>query len=233
MTVRGVLFDFSGTLLRVEPAVRWLAAVLAGSGVELPRAEAAGYAARLERAGALPGGAPPRAVPPHLDRLWWERDCSAEQHRAAYTGLARQVPLPREDLYDALYDRHMTPEAWEPYPDAFEVLGALRDRAVPVAVVSNIGWDLRPVFRGHALDGFVQEYVLSFEHGVQKPDPRLFRTACAALRLEPEEVLMVGDDRRADGGATAVGCAYHPVDHLPVEQRPHGLRPLLDLLGPA
>ena len=30
--------------------------------------------------------------------------------------------------------------------------------------------------------------------------------------------LMVGDDRRADGGAAALGCAVHFVDHLPVDR---------------
>jgi HAD superfamily hydrolase (TIGR01509 family) len=73
--------------------------------------------------------------------------------------------------------------------------------------------------------------VLSYEHGVQKPDPRLFRTACTALGVEPRDVLMVGDDRRADGGAAALGCGVHFVDHLPAAQRPSGLRPVLGLVG--
>lgn len=37
--------------------------------------------------------------------------------------------------------------------------------------------------------------------------------------------------RRADGGAAALGCAVHFVDHLPTDERPHGLRPVLDLVG--
>lgn len=40
---------------------------------------------------------------------------------------------------------------------------------------------------------------------------------------------MVGDDRRADGGAAALGCSVHFVDHLPAAERPDGLRPVLDL----
>jgi hypothetical protein len=44
---------------------------------------------------------------------------------------------------------------------------------------------------------------------------------------------MVGDDRRADGGAAAIGCAVHFVDHLPVDLRPDGLRPVLALLDQA
>ncbi|GAB2729676.1 HAD family hydrolase [Streptomyces bullii] len=226
-----VLFDFSGTLFHIESAESWLRGALAEAGVDLPEAGVTAVAEALTRAGALPGGAQPVQLPGDLAELWLVRDRSAELHRAAYTGAARRVPLPDPALYDALYDRHMTPAAWAPYPDAAEVLRTLRERGVRVGVVSNIGWDLRPVFREHGLDPYVDTYVLSYEHGVQKPDPRLFATACAALDADPRGTLMVGDDRRADGGAAALGCAVHFVDHLPVAHRPDGLRPVLDLVG--
>ncbi|GAA0926547.1 HAD-IA family hydrolase [Pseudonocardia zijingensis] len=230
MAIKGVLFDFSGTLFRIESTRQWLTAVLADTGTEQPGAEVDRLVRELERAGALPGGPPPEAVPAHLAELWATRDESAERHRAAYTGLARKVPLPDPRLYDALYDRHMTPAAWRPYPDAADVLHALQRRGVPVGVISNIGWDLRPIFRAHGLDPAVAAYVLSYEHRIQKPDPELFRRACDALGTDPHDVLMVGDDRTADAGATAVGCAVHFVDHLPVDRRPDGLRPVLALL---
>jgi putative hydrolase of the HAD superfamily len=230
MVIKAVLFDFSGTLLRIESAHSWLRATLAARGETWPRAQLLRCARELDATGALPGGTPPRRVPEHLAALWATRDESAERHRAAYTGLARQVTLPDEDLYDALYDRHMRPAAWRPYPDAGEVLGGLRERGLGVGVVSNIGWDLRPVFREHGLDAAVGGYTLSYEHGVQKPDARLFRAACEQLGRDPGDVLMVGDDRRADGGAAAVGCAVHFVDHLPVDERPAGLRPVLELV---
>ncbi|WP_344631802.1 HAD-IA family hydrolase [Streptomyces glaucosporus] len=228
--MRGVLFDFSGTLLRVEPAETWLRAVLDEAGLVLPRGETARLASALEEAGALPGGAPPRTVPDGLREPWRDRDLGAALHRAAYTGLARRVPLPRPELYDALYDRHMRPEAWRPYPDTAEVLGALRERGVPVAVVSNIGWDLRPVFRAHGLDRHVDAYVLSFEHGLRKPDPGIFRLACDTLGVDPGETLMVGDNPHADAGAAALGCSVHLVDHLPCDRRPDGLLPVLELV---
>ncbi|GAB2971756.1 HAD-IA family hydrolase [Streptomyces pseudoechinosporeus] len=227
-----VLFDFSGTLFRIESAECWLRAVLAEAEVSLPEPELLRAARDLDMVGALPGGAVPSGrVPDELAPVWEIRDKSAELHRAAYTGVSRQVPLPDPALHDALYDRHMTPAAWRPYPDTAEVLGALRERGVAVGVVSNIGWDLRPVFREHGLDPYVDAYVLSYEHGIQKPDPRLFATACDALGVDPRDALMVGDDRRADGGAATLGCAVHFVDHLPVTQRPDGLRPVLDLIG--
>lgn len=230
MAIKGVLFDFSGTLFRIETTQRWLTAVLEETGTALAPAEVAELVQGLERAGALPGGPPPQAVPAHLAELWATRDETPERHRALYTGLARQVELPDPRLYDALYDRHMSPAAWRPYPDAGEVLEALQRQAVRVGVISNIGWDLRPVFRAHGLDAAVDTFVLSYEHGVQKPDPALFRIACEALGVDPHDVLMVGDDRHADAGAAAVGCAVHFVEHLPVERRPDGLRPLLALL---
>ena len=232
MTIKGVLFDFSGTLFRIESTESWLRAVLDEAELTLPDAEFTATAAALDAAGALPGGSnTPVDVPAHLAELVAVRDVDARRHRAAYTGLARQVPLPDERLYDALYDRHMRPDAWLPYPDSVEVVSRLRERGIPVAVVSNIGWDPRPVFVEHGLDAFIDTYVLSYLHGIQKPDPRLFATACEAIGVAPRDALMVGDDRRADGGATALGCAVHFVDHLPVNARPDGLRPVLEVLG--
>ncbi|MGG2463660.1 HAD family hydrolase [Streptomyces sp. RGM 3693] len=245
--IDGVLFDFSGTLLRIEPTESWLRASLAAfhaapgtAPCPLTEAEIAQLAAALEQAGALPGGATPATIPDALTALWDVRDRDAHHHRALYTGLARQVPLPFPELYDSpgatrslydvLYERHRTPEAWLPYPDAAEVLTALHHRGIRTGVLSNIGWDLRPVLRAHGLDHHLTACVLSYEHALQKPDPRLFALACRELGVAPPRVLMVGDDRTADGGATAVGCAYFPVDHLPVHRRPGGLRPVLDLI---
>ncbi|GHE03011.1 HAD family hydrolase [Streptomyces alanosinicus] len=226
-----VLFDFSGTLFRVESTESWLRAALNDTGQALPEPRLKAAAAALEAAGALPGGANPVELPEDLAGLWAVRDKSAELHRAAYTGLTRRVPLPDPGLYDALYERHMDPQAWAPYPDAAEVLRTLRERGIGVAVVSNIGWDLRPVFRAHGLDRYVDAYALSYEHGVQKPDPRLFSVACAALGADPRQVVMVGDSKEADGGAAALGCQVHFVEHLPVTERPDALLPVLDLVG--
>ncbi|WP_448321604.1 HAD family hydrolase [Streptomyces sp. CO7] len=222
-----VLFDFSGTLLRVEPAETWLRAVLREAGTPMAEDEIARTARALEEAGALPGGPAPRELPAELADAWRIRDRTPELHRGVYTGLSRRVALPDPVLHEALYDRHMTPDAWQPYPDTLEVLRELRDRGLRVGVVSNIGWDLRPVFRAHGLDPYVDAYTLSFEHGVQKPEPELFRIALDALDAEAARTLMVGDDRRADGGAAALGCAVRFVDHLPVDRRPDALRGVL------
>ncbi|MFJ6613824.1 HAD family hydrolase [Streptomyces sp. NPDC091289] len=226
MVIKGALFDFSGTLFRIEPVRDWLAAVLREEGVDVAPEDFERYVSGLTAAGALPGGPPPVRVPEELADAMARRDLTAALHREAYTGLARGVALPGPGLYDALYDRHMRPEAWQPYPDAVEVLTGLRRAGIAVGVVSNIGWDLRPVFRAHGLDALVEAYVLSFEHGLQKPAAGLFRIGCSLIGRDPADVVMVGDDRNADGGAAALGCEVRFVDHLPVSERPDGLRSL-------
>jgi len=224
------MFDFSGTLFRVEPAEEWLAAALAEAGVAAEPDEVARWARALEEAGAHPGGPPPRELPAHLRGLWEDRDLTADHHRAAYTALSRLVDLPW-DVHDGLYERHRLPEAWRPYPDAARVLAGLAKLGVPVAVVSNIGWDLRPVFEAHGLAGEVTEFVLSFEHEVQKPDPRIFRIALEALGSAAADTAMVGDSAQADGGAAALGCPFLEVAPLPVAERPDALLEVFDLLS--
>ncbi|MBF9072096.1 HAD-IA family hydrolase [Streptacidiphilus fuscans] len=248
-----VMFDFSGTLFRITSTAEWLAGALEATGIELPAAARDDLAARLERAGALPGGAVPEAVPDDLVPLWNERDLDARRHHDAFTAMSRLAladasltdpsladpsltgldvltahPDRVDELVEVLYQRHMSPAAWRPYPDAEATLKELRRREIPVAVVSNIGWDLRPVFREHGFDELVDAYVLSYEVGAAKPDPAIFQAAFTALGKVPTETLMVGDDAGADGGATALGCAFLEVAPLPVDQRPNGLTVVLD-----
>nr|WSX73198.1 HAD-IA family hydrolase [Streptomyces sp. NBC_00899]WSX80736.1 HAD-IA family hydrolase [Streptomyces sp. NBC_00899] len=230
MKAKGCMFDFSGTVFRIEPCADWLRGALEAAGVEAPDDEIAYWAEQLERFGAQPGGATPAGWRPEAEAAWEQRDLTAELHRHAYRVQSRASGLPW-DIHDVLYDRHMSPAAWRPYPDAAEVLAELRARGVPVAVVSNIGWDLRPVFAAHGLAELVDAFVLSYEFGRQKPDPAIFLAACEALGVAPQDTLMVGDDREADGGAAALGCPVHFVDHLPAAGRPDALRGVLDLLA--
>ncbi|MFI2781194.1 HAD family hydrolase [Streptomyces sp. ALB3] len=115
--------------------------------------------------------------------------------------------------------------ARQPYPDAAEALRELRHHGIAVGVVSNIGWDLRPVFRARpGRSGRRLRALLRTRH--PEAGPRLFGVACALLGRDPSDVLMVGDDRHADAGAGALGCEVLFVDPLPVPERPDGLRVL-------
>lgn len=218
-----VLFDFSGTLFHCESAESWLRAALDQAGIAASDAEVAQWAERLHASGGQPGGHTEVAVPAHLADLWARRDMTAEDHRAAYSALVEAAGLPWSGLADILYDRHLAPEAWDAYPDTLAVLELLRSRRIPVAVVSNIGWDLRTVFKHFGVDHLITDYVLSYEVGVKKPDPGIFELACELVGHAPADVLMVGDNAAADGGATAIGCSFQLVDHVPVVDRPTAL----------
>lgn len=228
---KAVIFDFSGTLFRCEDTVSWLRAALNQAGIQASDDEIAEAAAKLEATGGQPGAHPKIAVPPHLVEQWERRDTTASAHRAAYSALIAQADLPWPGLTDVLYDRHAQPDAWHPYPDTGPALRLLAERAVPVAVVSNIGWDLRPVFRHHNVDAMIRGYLLSFEEGVIKPDPRIFQRACQLLGHDPSDVLMVGDDPVADAGAEAIGCQFRPVPHLPPAKRPRALLDAIEDVG--
>lgn len=66
--------------------------------------------------------------------------------------------------------------------------------------------DLRAVvFVAAGLDRLVDAFVLSFEHGVPKPDLAMFRAALNELGTEPDQTLMVGDRASHDGTAVELG----------------------------
>jgi HAD superfamily hydrolase (TIGR01509 family) len=203
--VDGVLFDFHGTLAQVEDPVAWVRLAAEECGVSLDRGRATGLADRLVTAGRA-GGPPPRRVPPHLADMYADRDLYPHCHRAAYTGLAATVETDIDGLPEALYERLLRPEGWLPYADTAATLRALRRAGVPVAVVSNIGFDIRPHFARWELTGLVDAFVLSYEVGRCKPDPGIFLRACATLGVDPARSLMVGDTP-ADAGAVTAGCA--------------------------
>ena len=47
------------------------------------------------------------------------------------------------------------------------------------------------------LNDYVSAFVLSFEHGIQKPDRRMFEIALEQLEVKPSDALMFGDGRMA------------------------------------
>jgi HAD superfamily hydrolase (TIGR01509 family) len=226
--VDAVLFDFHGTLAQVEDPLHWVQAAALTCGRELDRGKATVLADRLVTAGRA-GGPVPHRVPIHLAEYWADRDLYEHSHRAAYTGLAATVPTDVEGLPDALYERGIDPRGWLPYADTASTLRTLHEAGIKVAVVSNIGFDIRPHFETWGLAGLIDAYALSYEVGRIKPDPAIFLRACGMLGADPERTLMVGDTP-ADAGAVKAGCAALV---LPAAEpgRPNGLGATLALAG--
>jgi FMN phosphatase YigB (HAD superfamily) len=200
---RAVLFDFAGTLFAPQPAQRQVELATERLGLALTADQCALLAGQLLDAG-MPGGPYPEVVPAELAHAYAVRDLGSEAHRAAYVGLMSTVPAPA-GLAAALYELVRHPDGWVPYSDAQDTIRALVDRDVPMGLVSNVGFDLRPILLGNGMDRLAGHATLSFEHGVAKPAAEIFRLALGLIGAEAEETLMVGDHPQADGGAAAVG----------------------------
>jgi FMN phosphatase YigB (HAD superfamily) len=213
-TLAAVLFDFSNTLFRLDGAERLLAGV--------PGAAPVPDRALVERVDSVwPGGRPAGGVPVDLAGGWRSRDIDPVVHRHVYGELLRRAQVPAA-VADGLYERMLQPDAWQPFPDSAAAISTVRQAGLRVAVLSNIAWDIRPALARVGITAR-DVVVLSFEEGLVKPDAELFRTACRRLAAEPAQVLVIGDDPIADGGAAAIGCPVQLVDPLPPAQRPDGL----------
>jgi HAD superfamily hydrolase (TIGR01509 family) len=222
--ITAVLFDFHGTLAQVEEPIEWVARAAAACGVDLATEDLPGLAKALVAAGRA-GGPLPDAVPPHLADVWERRDLAADAHRSAYVGLAATVS---PALAAALYERLLAPDGWHLYADTVPVLEGLRAAGVAVAVVSNIGFDLRPAAAALGIADLVDAYALSCEVGACKPAPEIFRAAVAELGVAPRDALMVGDTP-ADAGAATIGCRCLILPASP-PGAVHGLGAVLSLL---
>jgi HAD superfamily hydrolase (TIGR01509 family) len=213
-----VLFDFSGTLFRLEQDESWVSELTDHGGDPLDVEAQAELMRRMT--------APVTQVVELDDEhqyAWDNRDLDPALHQKVYLEVLRQSGVPRVEQAKALYDRLVDPLQWTPYPDTESVLKGTHEQGMPVGVLSNIAFDIRPAFTARGLDAYVDEFVLSYEVGSIKPQEEIFRVAVDGLGVPAEETLMVGDSEEADGGARALGCAFALVEPLPTADRPDGL----------
>ncbi|MBF5032599.1 MULTISPECIES: HAD family hydrolase [unclassified Micromonospora] len=202
--VTTVLFDFAWTLF-ARDSERWVGNAAASIGRTLAVGEEhriAGDFAELLRKTATD----PAHIARDLDPRVWDR---------AILTVLEQIPGVDRALASVMHETHA--EAIEPYADTVATLSALRDSGVRIGVVSNVGWDIRKCFARHGLDGHVDAFVLSYEVGFVKPDPRIWGVALEALHAVPGQTLMVGDHPTGDGGSVAAGI---PALILPMVESP-------------
>ena len=162
---------------------------------------------RLVTAGRA-GGPPPARVPPHLIEVWAERDLYAHAHRAAYTGLAATV----DAGIDGPRRRALRAAA---APGGLAGLRGRRGRrwrrckrpACAIGVVSNIGFDIRPICAAFGLADCRRV------RAVVRGRPAASRTRRSSSTRAPRststrsDTLMVGDTpgRRGRGRARLRG----------------------------
>jgi putative hydrolase of the HAD superfamily len=99
------------------------------------------------------------------------------------------------------------PKHMNPYPGVVRVLEELRRRRLKLAVVSD-GIRLKAWMRLNAagLDKYFDAVVTFEDTGKRKPAKEPFLRACKALKVQPDECLMIGDWPERDmDGAKALG----------------------------
>jgi FMN phosphatase YigB (HAD superfamily) len=224
--IRAVLFDFAGTLCAPRETTDCVRRAAEGAGVSLTHHEIAELASEYLAAG-FPGGPYPDAVPSSLLHSYEQRDLGARQHREAYVGLLSTVAGPVPGFATALYEQVLSPDGWVPYPDAQPLVAEIAGRGLTQGVISNVGFDLRPVLSHHGLGVLGDRCTLSFEHGIAKPDPRLFQIALGTLGTKPAETLMVGDHPEVDEAASALGMKTYITPMAPAGAI-RGLRRVLE-----
>jgi FMN phosphatase YigB (HAD superfamily) len=216
--VRGVLFDFGHTLFAHAPLAATIARCARQLGAEMNEGDAASLARRIDAASMEPREL---AHARDLDSTVWK------QRWAILYGIADECI---EGLGEAIDANMHDPMAWIPYSGSSATLSALHAHGIAVGVVSNTGWDVRSVFAAHSMDGVVTSFTLSYEAGAVKPDRRIFDLAGESMRLSADQLVMVGDDPRADAGAVTAGIRTMLLPARP----PHtdnGIAAVLDLVG--
>lgn len=206
MSLRAVSFDMGHTL--VLPRYDVYAELLAAEGLEVAKEDLVRTEGRLR-----PWFDDEVRRGTDLDRAVW-----GDYYRLFFGGLGasedRIVPM-----LETLLERHREgPGLWtEPVDDAQSVLDSLKERGLLLVCVSNNDGRLHRMVEHQGWNELFDLLVDSGTVGYSKPDPRIFEHALRQLRLEPEEIVHVGDyysvDVEGARSAGIEGILYDPHGH--------------------
>jgi putative hydrolase of the HAD superfamily len=212
---RGVLFDFYGTLARARSWGPTHEEVLSRHGFAVDDEARAAWRGEI-----WDGQEHIEQSTSRASYIAWER--SRLRRMAAACGVG---PDDLDRLVDDLYD---AAKAFTivPYPEVTEVLTALRDAGMVIAVCSNWDWDLDRALAAADVDRLLDVVVTSARAGARKPHPRIYDEALRAAGLEKRDAVFVGDSWDCDvAGPLAAGLptalhVWRDVDHGHDHERP-------------
>ena len=219
-TLKAIFVDAAGTLFYLPRGVGYHYALVARDlglkwdSAQLDRAFNNAWNARPERA-------PIEGPRENDDKDWWRQLVNLVLDETSPT----LGELDRDNFFEIAYEHFAEAGVWELYPEVVEVLEKLSPR-FQLAVISNFDGRLRMILEQLGVSKFFKHVFLSSELGADKPDPEIFRLALNVIRLQPNEVLHVGDDPQRDWKAgTAAGLSIFQLD-----RKKNSLRDLLALL---
>lgn len=226
--IRAVVFDLDGTLFdHRESARRGLVRLVQGLG-------ATATSETIDRAEATAEQLMGRRRAGGIDRTDYRR----LRIRNLLHDVGREADASGLDgaECDRLYERYveMYEEEWVAFADALSTLRALRDRRIPVAILTN-GPEERQQRKSRVLGiapwatgVWTSEYLMA-----KKPEASTYLTVCEALGEAPATVLHIGDNVEHDlHGARSAGLLALHLDR----QREHPAAPerisgLYEVLG--
>jgi len=117
--------------------------------------------------------------------------------REVVSGAFKQLNIVDPDLAIEMADVYTSTreDTVAPFPGAVETLRTLRDKRVPLVLVTNgTAENQRRKIDKFALADFFQYILIEGEFGVGKPDERVYFQALNKMNVKPEESWMVGDN---------------------------------------
>lgn len=100
------------------------------------------------------------------------------------------------------------------YPDVLPFMEEVRGRGMALAFVSNCAPNAGPLLEALGLVARVDHVVLSCDVGSAKPDPCIYRSALAALRVDAKQAVFVDDQVAYCSGAEAIGMTAVRIDRF-------------------
>ncbi len=215
-SVRAVLFDYGHTLVDVpnweEYLLRLHAEVAPWIGAAVPALD--GDGTLLERG--------LHTVMDLLEGSYRQGQIEELEMRRLYHDAFRSqgIGLPERVLADLVEaDHDLFARAVRVADTAPALLEELRRRGYRLGIVSNNIFyqersiQLFPLLRGH-VGPLIEAVALSSYVGRRKPDPSIYQAVLGQMRLEPEDVIFVGDRLREDvRGPLALGMAAAYLTH--------------------
>lgn len=96
---------------------------------------------------------------------------------------------------------------YKPHKGMRTLVKKIKKKKYKVVIVSgNTPERVKYLKKKYSLNKLFDDYFFSFEYGVTKPNPKLFKIALAKLKVKPEECLIIDDSRKTINKAKKLGC---------------------------
>jgi len=226
--VRAVLFDAVGTLIEPNPSVAALYQAAAERyAVTLQLDEIRG---RFRRSVAqrfeedlvdVATGLPTR----HATSQAWE----VERWRRIVADVLPEV-ADQEALFQNLWSQFAQPANWRLFDDVADCWNSLSKLGITIGVASNFDDRLHSVRAGFPVLRQCEHVFISSSLGYRKPSRHFYDAIAEQLNVEPDLLMMIGDDRQGDfTAARSAGWQAIHLDRKADQHMPGSIRSLAEL----